>query len=205
MRLIIFCTCILLSLAVKAQKAVQLIEKGNENYKKKEFLKASEEYNKAIQKDNTNAVAQFNSGNAKQQLKKYEEAGKDYKAAASGTNDPLLKSQAFYNLGLSFIKQKKLNEAIDAFKKSLRLNPEDNEARQNLQKALKEQKQQQQQNQQDKNQQKSKEKDQKKEPQKSNLKKEEAEKMLNNLSKDEKNLQKDIQKKNQSGRQLKDW
>jgi Ca-activated chloride channel homolog len=206
MRLIIFCSCMMLMFSVKAQKVAQLIEKGNEHYKKKEFVKANNEYNKAIEKDKTNAVAQFNSGNAKQQLKKYEEAGKDYEAAASGTNDPLLKSQAFYNLGLSFVKQKKLNEAIDAFKKSLRLNPEDNEARQNLQKALKEQKQQQQKNdQQDKNRKKSKEKDQKQQAPKSGLKKEEAEKMFNNLSKDEKNLQKDIQKKNQSARQLKDW
>lgn len=207
MRLIILFGCTMLMFSANAQKTAQLIEKGNQDYKKKEFAKANVSYSKAIEKDKTNAVAKFNSGNAKQQLKNYEEAAKSYEAAATTTNDPILKSQAFYNLGLSFIRQKKLNEAIDAFKKSLRLNPEDNEARQNLQKALKEKQQQSQQNekQDDKNKKKSKEKDKKQQPDKSNLKKEQAEKMLNNLSKEEKNLQKEIQKKNQSGRQLKDW
>jgi len=198
----------MLMFSVNAQKITQLIEKGNQDYRKKEFKKANASYNQAIEKDKTNAVAQFNSGNAKQQLKNYEDAAKSYETAAQITNDPILKSQAFYNQGLSFIRQKKLNEAIDAFKKSLRLNPEDNEARQNLQKALKEQKQQQSQKndqQEDKNKKKSKEKEQKQQPNKSNLKKEEAEKMLNNLSKEEKNLQKELQKKNQSTRQLKDW
>lgn len=206
MRLFILFICTILMFSANAQKTAQLIEKGNQDYKKKHFAKANASYSKAIEKDKTNAVAKFNSGNAKQQLKNYEDAAKSYEAAAKTTNDPILKSQAFYNQGLSFIRQKKLNEAIDAFKKSLRLNPEDNEARQNLQKALKEKQQQSQQNEkQDDKKKKSKEKEKKQQPDKSNLKKEEAEKMLNNLSKDEKNLQKEIQKKNPSGRQLKDW
>src|SRR5687767_3970648 len=120
MKSIIFFCCMLLIISVNAQKTAQLIEKGNQDYKKKEFAKANASYSKAIEKDKTNAVAKFNSGNAQQQLKNYEEAAKSYEAAAKTTNDPILKSQAFYNQGLSFIKQKKLNEAIDAFKKSLR-------------------------------------------------------------------------------------
>lgn len=200
----IFC-CLIMVIASNAQKNSQLIEKGNLDYKKKAFAKANTSYKKVLEKDKTNTIAQFNSANATQQLKNYEEAAKSYEAVIAATKDPLLKSQAYYNQGLSFIRQKKLNEAIDAFKKSLRLNPEDNEARQNLQKALKEQKQQSQQNQKDDDKNKKKQQDKKKQPDKPGLKKEEAEKMLNNLSKDEKNLQKQIQKKNQSSRQLKDW
>jgi len=207
MRALIFFGCVMFAFSVNAQKATQFIEKGNEAYKKKEFAKANASYIKAIEKDKRNAVAKFNSGNAKQQLKNYEDAATSYEDAAATTNDPILQSQAFYNQGLAFIRQKKLAEAINAFKKSLRLNPEDNEARQNLQKALKEKQQQSQQQQQqdDNRKKKSKEKEKKQQPDKSALKKEQADKMLNNLAREEKNLQKEIQKKNQSGRQTKDW
>ena len=208
MKAMIFSCCLFIMTSVNAQKASQLVEKGNTDYKKKEFQKADEAYTKAIQKDDKNAVAQFNSGNAKQKLRKYEEASKSYEAAANNTGDASVKARAYYNQGLAFIRQNKLKEAIDAFKSSLRLDANDKEARENLQKALKEHKQQQQPKSNDpqdnKNKKKTKDKEPK-QPDKSKLKKEEAEKMLNDLQKEEKNLQKQVQKKNQSSRQLKDW
>lgn len=193
--------------SVNAQKTNQLIEKGNDNYRKKDFQKADEQYSKALEKDAKNTVAQFNSGNAKQKLRKYDEASKSYEAVAANTDDALVKAKAYYNQGLAYIRQNKLKEGIDAFKRSLRLNANDKEARENLQKALKEQKQQQQpknnDQQKNKNNKKPKDKDQPLPP-KSKLSKEEAEDMLRKLQQEEKNLQKQVQKKNQS-RQLKDW
>jgi tetratricopeptide (TPR) repeat protein len=200
---ILFC----FSLSANGQKARQAIENGNDLYKQKQFAKAKEEYRKALQKDNANAVAHFNSGNASQRMNQFEEASKSYEQAATMARDPLVQAQAFYNQGIAYLKQKKLTEAIDAFKKSLRLYPADNDARENLQKALKELKQQQQKNddkQDNKNKKKPKDKDQP-QPPKTKLSKEEADKMLNNLQKEEKNLQKQVQKKSQSARQLKDW
>jgi tetratricopeptide (TPR) repeat protein len=47
---------------------------------------------------------------------------------------------------VSYSKQKDLPASIDAYKAALRLNPNDKEARENLQKALSEQKKQQEQN-----------------------------------------------------------
>lgn len=196
------------ALSVSAQKTNQLIEKGNKAYKKKAFAKADQQYTKVLQKDQKNTVAQFNSGNAKQKLKKFGEATKNYEAAANTSGDPLVKAQAFYNQGVAYIRQDKLKEAIDAFKKALRYNPNDKDTRENLQKALKEEKQRQQPktNDQQQNKDKKKPKDKKNpQPEKTKLSKEEAEKMLNDLQKEEKNLQKQVQKKNQSSRQLKDW
>lgn len=206
MKIFIFFSGILLAFSASAQKSNQLVEQGNKDYRKKEFAKADEQYAKAIAKDAKNTVAQFNSGNARQKLKKYEEASQSYEAVVNNTNDPQVKAQALYNQGLAFIRQNKLKEAIDAFKRSLRLNPNDKETRENLQKALKEQKQQQQpkNNDQQQNKNKKKQPDQPK-PDKANLSKQQAEKMLNDLQKEEKNLQKQVQKKSQSGRQLKDW
>lgn len=110
-----------------------------------------------------------------------------------------------YNKGVTLSTQKKLLESIEAYKESLRLNSADEEARQNLQKALNELKKQPQQNQkkQDK-QQNPKQPEQQKNNSKLNQK--QVEQMLNALRKDEKKLQQDIQKRNNTGRSdSKDW
>lgn len=208
MRTLIFLPLCLLFVSAHAQKSNQLIEKGNQEYKKKAYAKADEQYTKALQKDQKNTVAQFNSGNARQKLKKFADATKNYEAAANNTGDPSIKAQAFYNQGVALIRQDKLKEAIEAFKKALRFNPNDKETRENLQKALKEEKQRQQPEPNDRqdNKNKKKQKDKKKpQPRNTKLTREEAEKMLNDLQKEEKNLQKQLQKKNTSARQLKDW
>jgi Ca-activated chloride channel homolog len=208
MRTMIFLSCLFVMCSVNAQKANQLVEKGNGEYKKKAYEKADVQYTKALQKDPKNTVAQFNSGNAKQHLKKYDEASRSYEAVANNTGDALVKAKAYYNQGLAFIRQNKLKEAIEAFKKSVRLNANDKEARENLQKALKEQKQQQQpknDDQQDNKNKKKQKNNDRPDQRKPKISKEDAEKMLNDLRKEEKNLQKQVQKKNQSSGQLKDW
>ncbi|MCE3282045.1 MAG: tetratricopeptide repeat protein, partial [Chitinophagaceae bacterium] len=167
--------------AATAQKVNQYIEKGNQEYRQRQFKKANEAYDMALRKGN-NHTARFNAGNAKQKLGQYADAGKAYEAVASAATDPVLKAQAYYNMGVSYIRQNKLPEAIDAFKRSLRLAPGDGEARENLQKAMKQLKQSQQQS--DKQDNKDKKKPTRKDvttPQKGSLTKEDAEKMLNDL------------------------
>ena len=70
---------------------------------------------------------------------------------------------------MAYQKAKKLPECINAYKNALMLNPHDEDARQNLQRALMEQKQQQQQNQKDQKQQNKN--DQKKKNQKKRISK----------------------------------
>lgn len=202
-------TCILLFACVHAgaQRVTAIVEKGNQEYRKKQFGKAATEYDKALKKDAANLVARFNQGNAQQRLKKYKEAAGSYETVAANSNDPAVKAKAYYNQGLAYVRQNKLPEAVEAFKQSLRLVPNDGDTRENLQKAMQELKLQQSsqsEQQEDKNKKKPKDKKQSK-PSGARMSKEEAEKMLNNLGKEEKNLQKEVQKKNQSARQLKDW
>jgi Ca-activated chloride channel homolog len=106
-------------------------------------------------------------------------------------------------------KAKKLPECITAYKNALILNPNDEDARQNLQRALKEQEQQQKQQQQNKNQKKNQNKDQNKnqnqnkqdqkknnepQPQPSKLTKQDAEEKLKSLLQNEKELQDKLHK-----------
>ena len=130
-----------------------------------------------------------------------------YKTAA----DNITKEKAYYNKGVAYQKAKKLPECINAYKNALMLSPQDEDARQNLQRALVEQKQQQQQqqqNQKDKKQQnkddqKKKDQQNKKDPQKQNtepkpqpskISKQDAEEKLKSLLENEKALQDKLHK-----------
>jgi Ca-activated chloride channel homolog len=192
-----------------AQKPENLIAKGNEAYKKKDYKTAANDYLKALQKDNKNEAARFNMANAYQQQDSYQDAAKLYDDLLSTTKDPGLQSKTFYNSGLSMVKQKQLEQAIERFKGSLRINPTDTEARENLQKAINELKKQQQkedQNKQDKkkDEKQDEKKDKKQEPNKLNQNK--AEQLLKQLQEQEKQLQKQVQKqKSNPQQQEKDW
>jgi hypothetical protein len=111
-----------------------------------------------------------------------------------------MQEKAEYNKGVAMIKQKKLQESIDAWKSALKLDASDVDARENLEKALmelkKQQQQQQQQQQQKKDQQKNKKeekKDQQQEqeprPQPSRLNKQQVEQLLKALQQKENDLQ----------------
>ncbi|WP_018616192.1 tetratricopeptide repeat protein [Segetibacter koreensis] len=198
------------TLIAKGQDDQSLVAKGNELYKKQQFEKAAEEYQKAADLNAKNAKAQYNLGDALYKSKKSEAAEKAFGEAAANTKDEVAKSKALYNRGVTLSNQKKLLESIEAYKESLLLNSTDQEARENLQKALNELKKQSQQNQQkQENKKQDKQQNQKQpEQQKNNskLNEKQVEQMLSALRKDEKKLQQDLQKKNNTGRSnSKDW
>jgi len=149
-RFLAVCALTLCCLFTQAQQSNADVKEGNEAYKKGDFAAAIKAYLKAAQTDDKNDVAKFNMGNALNKAKEAEKAAASYDDVITNSKDNTLKSQAYYNKALALLQDKKIQEAIDAFKQSLRMAPADNDARENLQKALQEQKQQQQQQQQQK-------------------------------------------------------
>ncbi|MFT3979683.1 MAG: VWA domain-containing protein [Ferruginibacter sp.] len=196
-----------------AQSEKQDIKKGNDAYGKKDYAAAATEYNKVVKKNPDNATAQYNLGNALYKGDKKEEAVEAYDKSISKLNTPVEKSNAYYNKGVVLQNGNKLPECIDAYKQALKLDPNNEDARQNLQKALKKQQEQQQQQQkkdnkdQDKQQDKKKEEEQKPKPQPSRLNKKEAEERLKALMQKEKNLQDKLHKVSSNSPQNpeKDW
>ena len=180
------------------QKDIVDIGKGNEAYKKQEFDKAQDFYRKALEVSPKNATASFNLGNALFRDKKAEEAEKIFGLAAENTEDKLSRADAEYNKGVALTMQKKTAESIEAYKDALRLNPTDSMARENLQRALKEQ--QKQQNNKKNDQQKEKKQQQK-------LNKQQIMQLLNALQEQEKLLQQKLQKSKvpAPGQPEKDW
>lgn len=136
---------LLLSARAAAQNAQAYISKGNEYYLQLAFDLAESQYRQALNVAPRNVEAKYNLANALMQQKKYREAIEYYTEVTAGENKNL-RAAAHYNAGVSYSKQKDLPNSIEAYKAALRIHPEDKEARENLQKALSEQKKQNEQN-----------------------------------------------------------
>lgn len=200
-----------------AQKNNAAVRKGNQLYKQNNFEGSQNEYNKALSEDPKNPVANYNMGNAQYRSGKLDESAQSYDNAIDNSSDKAAKEKAYYNKGVSYIKQQKLQESIEAWKNSLKLDPNDQEARENLQKALLElKKQQEQQKKEDeqkkdkkednKQQKKQEEKQQQQQQQQSKLNKQQVEQLLKALQQKEKEVQQKMQKGNPSpNKPDKDW
>jgi Ca-activated chloride channel family protein len=208
----------LFPLASPAQTEKALIKKGNEAYEKKEYGNATDNYKKAVEKNQASSTAQYNLGNALYRSQKPDDAVQAYENALSSSTSKDSRAKSFYNKGVVLQNNKKLPECITAYKNALKLDPKDEDARQNLQRALQQLKQQQQKENKEqkkpKEDQKKKKEEKKKEqekqqpkPQQSKLTKQDAEEKLKALLQQEKNLQDRIRRVNNasSGKPEKDW
>lgn len=142
---------------LQAQSDRSEVRAGNRDFKKGEFREAELDYKRALVEDSTSITAKYNLGNALYRTESYSEAELYLKGLGDSLKSvsPSRASDCFHNSGNLALKQKKYQEAVDAYKESLRLEPDNFETKSNLayaQKMLKEQ-QQQQQNQQNQNQQ----------------------------------------------------
>ena len=82
-------------------------------------------------------IAHLNKGTAWYHLKNFDAAIKAYQIAGQSSNANVeQKATAFYNAGVVYSQQNKIPESIEAYKNALRLNWQDEDARENLQKAL---------------------------------------------------------------------
>jgi tetratricopeptide (TPR) repeat protein len=141
----------LISVSLSAQSDKKFIRKGNREYDKDKYSESEISFRKAIDNNKQSPDAIFNVGDALYKQNKFEEAGKQFIENTNQSNDKLRKSAGLYNLGNSLLKANKLEESIEAYKNSLKMHPDNREAKYNLayaQDQLK--KQQEQQKQQDK-------------------------------------------------------
>jgi Ca-activated chloride channel homolog len=186
---------------LKAQTTDALIRRGNRFYNKQEYEQSQTNYEKALKKSPGNPDAHFNLGDAFYRKNDYEKAAGSYDDVLQSKADENTRQSAYYNKGVAMIRQKKIDESIDAWKNALRLNSADSDARENLVKALlekKKQEEQQQQNKKDKPDKKKSDDKQKKDqnkpdnspkPQQSKLSKQQVEQYLKSLEQREKDVQ----------------
>jgi len=142
---------ILLPAVAQAQQDKKSILQGNEYYRQQQYDEAAAAYQRSLGNNGLESVVgNFNLGAAWYKQKKLDDAIQQFTDIAGSATDKTLKAKAYHNLGNALLESQKLEESIEAYKKSLLNNPKDDETRYNLayaQEKLKQQQQQQQNNQ----------------------------------------------------------
>lgn len=132
-----------------AQEERKIIRNGNDLFENNDFEKAEVEYRKALETKDDSYEAAFNLGDALYKQKKYEEALQQFANLAEKETDKQRLGELYHNIGNTFLAMNKLDESIEAYKKSLLNRPTSQETKYNLEFAR--QQQQQNQNQQNQN------------------------------------------------------
>ena len=233
MKKLLIILSLLISFTSFAQNKKSLLREGNTLYADSSYNDAEMQYRKSLEKDQDYFNASFNLADAVYKQERYEESSALFGALIDNAPTESDLSKVYHNMGNSLVKEQKLDEAIDAYKNALRINPNDAETRHNLalcKQKKQEQEQQQEENKEDKedkeeqeenkeeqekNDQKNENQEQKQEDQqkqqeekKEEMSKEDAEKMLEAIQQQEKDLQEELQKKKVKGKRikvLKDW
>ena len=132
------------------------IREGNGLYEKQRFADAEKSYRRALQKDSLSVEGAFNLGDTHYATENFAAAEEQFRKVAERKEEGVSDAQraaAYFNLGNAQFQQQKLDEALESYKQSLKLNPSDLEAKFNYAytKAMKDQQDQNQQNQNNQN------------------------------------------------------
>lgn len=111
-----------------AQEVDRAIREGNSAYKKGDQSGAIRAYEKA----RADQRGTFNLGNAYYRQDSVADAQRTFEAASTLAKDPAAQARAFHNLGNSWMKQQKWQEAANAYKQALKRKPDDDDTRYNL-------------------------------------------------------------------------
>lgn len=128
---------LLLALALTAVDAAaqqhperRQVRKGNRAFEKGNYQDAAGRYMRALGADPASFEARYDLGNAFHRQELYEQAAQaQQQAAADSLAAPADRAEAFYNLGNTQFRQQKYAEALESYKNSLRLNPDDRQAK----------------------------------------------------------------------------
>ena len=143
-----------LSLVVAAcsPSAEKLNKEGNSAYAKQAYEEALSAYQFAQIESPELAEPYYNAANSLYRQGMYTEALEQLNQALSFTKEETLAENSFYNLGNSSFSTQEWENAIEAYKETLLLNPDDLDAKYNLELALQQMQQQEQQEEQEQDQ-----------------------------------------------------
>ncbi len=120
------------SLTAGAQTDRGFIRSGNKLYRMQKYAEAETEYLKALGKNPRNTQAMYNLGCALLMQQKDSAAVEQLEKAGKAETSKVRKAQAYHNIGVICQNHQMYQQAIEAYKESLRNNPSDNETRYNL-------------------------------------------------------------------------
>jgi len=227
MKLLVLYISLIIPTLIFAQNVKKEIRQGNSEYRENNFSEAETHYRKALEKDPASEKANYNLANSLYKQEEYEPAITKYEVLATSDAEKITKARYYYNLGNSYFKSQKIGESIEAYKNSLRLFPDDEDAKHNLHLAQMMMSQQQQQQQQDKKdqqdkseenkqnqdqqsdqQQQQEKKEQQGQQQEQQISQQDAERLLEAIEQDEKETMRKVQEQKVQMRKIpveKEW
>lgn len=107
-------------------------KKANSLYQQKRYESALETYRKAEVRDPDRPEIRYNVGTALYQLDHFQEAEEQLKRALTNAKPQDLRADAWYNYGNSQFRLGQFEQAIEAYKNTLELRPDDEDAKYNL-------------------------------------------------------------------------
>ena len=188
-------------------------DQGLEHYNNQKFDDAKKYYEALIVGNESIPEAHFGKGAASYKLGEFDSARDSFDKSLK-SSDKQVKSKAYYNLGNTFYKNNKKEEAIKYYRKALELNPNDKEAKFNyeLLKYHPDPPKEDNQDQQDQEQQDQEQEDQEQEGQEEQMSEDEksqdlkqAESILDALKQDDQIMQKKQIARSKSKKLAKDW
>jgi Ca-activated chloride channel homolog len=102
---------------------------GEKAYANGDYEKAENYFREKVQKDRKDYQNRYNLGNSLYQLKQYDESSEEYESSVENKSDF---QYGWYNLGVALAKQQRYQDAMDAFQRALEINPNDQDAKRNL-------------------------------------------------------------------------
>jgi len=120
------------------------VSEGNRKFRDKKYEDAKERYRDAARyapNERARTTLGFNRGAADYMLERHEDAAAAFSQALQA-EDRDVQKRAFFNLGNTYLKEKKYREAIDAYVSALRIDPTYEAPKKNLEYLLKKNQQQ---------------------------------------------------------------
>jgi len=116
-------------------RLLEAVEEGNRLYEEQHFDEALQSYDAAEQRISNKPRIHFNRGNALFKLGKPKEAREAY-LRAMGSKEPDFKKKNYYNIGNTFLAEGAFKDAISYYRRALEIDAEFDDARFNLEVAL---------------------------------------------------------------------
>ncbi len=142
--LLVFCFTVCCSSFLFARNVKTEMRIGNKAFKNNDYLSAELNYRKALDSIPSAPDVQYNLGcaiymqidsantNSEEAKERLTTAEKLFNQSGEVFSDKSQKEAAFFNLGNTYLKKGEFDKAIDSYKKSLRINPNNFSTKENL-------------------------------------------------------------------------
>ena len=113
----------------------ELNNSGHAPYLSGDYAPALEAYQLAQERASESGEPFYNSGNVLYRTEEYEDSVQDFDESLKHAQGEL-RSSGFFNRGNALFQQQQYRQAVEAYKEVLRMNPDDEDAKHNLELAL---------------------------------------------------------------------